>query len=70
MRLSRDDELHKDLSRFGRDYVEMGSYIEKIFPRLNIRFIAVSDNVDTLKNGDDILVPIKNVESVDLIIHR
>ena len=34
----------KDLSRFGREYIEAGDYIQKIFPRLGIRFIAINDN--------------------------
>ena len=34
----------KDLSRFGRDYIDAGKYIEKIFPQLGVRFIAVNDN--------------------------
>ncbi len=33
-----------DLSRFGRDYIESGKYIEKIFPALGVRFIAINDN--------------------------
>ena len=37
----------KDLSRFGRNYLEAGNYIEKIFPFLGVRFIAVSDGIDT-----------------------
>ena len=37
----------KDLSRFGRNYLEAGNYIEKIFPFLGVRFIAVSDGFDT-----------------------
>ncbi len=40
--------LVKDLSRFGRNYIEVGQYIDYIFPSSNIRFIALSDNVDTL----------------------
>lgn len=39
----------KDLSRFGRNYLEAGNYIEKIFPFLGVRFIAVSDGFDTGK---------------------
>lgn len=39
----------KDLSRFGRNYTELGNFIEKIFPFLNIRFIAVNDNFDTFE---------------------
>ncbi|MBR1737772.1 MAG: recombinase family protein [Firmicutes bacterium] len=37
----------KDLSRFGRNYIEVGQYIDYIFPMNNIRFIALNDNVDT-----------------------
>lgn len=39
----------KDLSRFGRNYLEAGNYIEKIFPFLGVRFIAVADGIDTGK---------------------
>ena len=41
----------KDLSRFGRNYLEAGNYIEKIFPFLGVRFIAVADGYDTGTNG-------------------
>ncbi|MCH5272924.1 MAG: recombinase family protein [Lachnospiraceae bacterium] len=37
----------KDLSRFGRNYLETGNYIEKIFPFLGVRFISVADGYDT-----------------------
>lgn len=37
----------KDLSRFGRNYIEVGRYVDYIFPSYNIRFIALNDNVDT-----------------------
>lgn len=43
----------KDLSRFGRNYLEAGNYIEKIFPFLGVRFIAVSDGIDTGDRGND-----------------
>ncbi len=43
----------KDLSRFGRNYLEAGNYIEKIFPFLGVRFISVADNFDTGKNGNE-----------------
>lgn len=42
----------KDLSRFGRNYVEAGYYLEKIFPYLGVRFVAVNDGYDTLRDGD------------------
>ncbi len=53
----------KDLSRFGRDYIECGKYIEKIFPQLGIRFIAVNDGFDTDYAGsaDSIVIPFKNL---------
>ncbi len=51
----------KDLSRFGREYVEMGDYIEKLFPLLGVRFIAINDRVDNKVAPLDISVPIKNV---------
>ena len=38
----------KDLSRFGRNYLETGNYLERIFPYLGVRFIAINDNFDTL----------------------
>lgn len=43
----------KDLSRFGRNYLEAGDYIEKIFPFLGVRFIAVADGFDTGKEGNE-----------------
>lgn len=43
----------KDLSRFGRNYLEAGNYIEKIFPFLGVRFIAVADGLDTGERGSD-----------------
>lgn len=43
----------KDLSRFGRNYLEAGNYIEKIFPFLGVRFIAVADGFDTGIKGND-----------------
>lgn len=53
----------KDLSRFGRNYLDAGEYIEKIFPFLGVRFIAVNDNYDSLgdkKASDDLIIPFKN----------
>lgn len=53
----------KDLSRFGRNYVETGYYLEKIFPFLGVRFVAINDGYDTLKdeNGDTLVVSLKNI---------
>ena len=53
----------KDLSRFGRNYIEAGRYIEKIFPMMGVRFIAVTDCYDSLEknNGTEMIVPFKNL---------
>lgn len=54
----------KDLSRFGRNYIEVGRYIERIFPALGIRFIAINDGYDSLHNNssaDQLLLPFKNL---------
>ena len=51
----------KDLSRFGRDYIETGKYIDVIFPSLNCRFIALNDGVDTLHHNNEMLAIFKNV---------
>lgn len=53
----------KDLSRFGRDYLETGYYIETLFPHLNVRFIAVTDDFDSIREEDrsSLAVPIKNM---------
>lgn len=51
----------KDLSRFGREYIETGDYLERIFPLLGVRFIAVNDGYDNRVDPFDITVPIKNV---------
>ena len=56
--------LVKDLSRLGRNYIEVGNYIEQIFPLFNVRFIAINDSVDSFKNpmsSNTILVPFKNL---------
>lgn len=50
---SIDCVIVKDLSRFGRNYLETGNYIEKIFPFLGVRFIAVADGYDTGTDGND-----------------
>ena len=53
----------KDLSRFGREYIEVGRLIQKIYPALNVRFIAVTDHFDSKMANifeKSLLVPIKN----------
>ena len=54
----------KDLSRFGRDYIESGKYIQKIFPMLGVRFIAINDgydSADTENQSNDFVLPFKNL---------
>jgi len=53
----------KDLSRFGREYIESGQYIEKLFPALGVRFIAINDNYDTahLDSSSSLMLPFKNL---------
>ena len=54
----------KDLSRFGRDYIETGRYIRYIFPQLGIRFIAVCDNYDSSSSGffeDSLFIPVMSL---------
>lgn len=54
----------KDLSRFGRNYRETGNYLERIFPFLDIRFVAIADQFDTLNSdraSDSYLIPLKNM---------
>ena len=42
----------KDFSRFGRNYIETGNFVEKIFPFLGVRFIAITDQYDSIKQAD------------------
>lgn len=51
----------KDLSRLGRNYVETGNYIERVFPFFDVRFIAVTDGYDSNKSGEELLMPLKNM---------
>lgn len=54
----------KDLSRFGRNWLEVGEYVQHLFPFLGVRFISVNDNIDSLTGDDDIsdlILPIKNL---------
>ena len=57
----------EDLSRFGGNYLETGNYLERIFPYLGIRFVAVNDNFDTLtaeRSNDGYIVPLQNIMNV------
>ncbi len=58
-----DTIVVKDLSRFGRNYIQVGQYIDYIFPAYGIRFIAISDNVDTADRNSTAMdmMPIMNV---------
>ena len=54
----------KDLSRFGRNHIEMGKYLQQIFPFMGVRFIAVNDNYDSLYSDpstDNLIIPLKNL---------
>lgn len=53
----------KDLSRFGRNYMETGNYLEKIFPCLGVRFISVNDNYDSISvtANEALALSLKNV---------
>ena len=53
----------KDLSRFGRNYLEVGRYISELFPMMGIRFIAIGDDVDSARGSldYDLMFPIKNI---------
>jgi len=51
--------LVKDLSRFGRNYLEAGKYLEEVLPSLNCRFVALDDNIDT-ETGENDIMPFLN----------
>lgn len=53
----------KDLSRLGREYIETGRFLRRIFPAYGVRFIAINDNIDTVRdaNGDDLSISVKNI---------
>ncbi len=51
----------KDLSRFGRNYLEVGKYLEITYPTLGIRFIAIQENVDTMNNTGTEMMPFNNI---------
>ena len=52
--------ITKDLSRLGREYLKTGEYIEMIFPDYDVRYIAINDNVDTLKSENEFMA-FKNI---------
>lgn len=54
----------RDLSRFGRDYIEAGTYLERVFPQIGLRFIAIKenyDNFDTDGSGESLIIPLQNM---------
>lgn len=54
----------KDLSRFGREYIDSGVYIQKLFPMLGVRFIAINDHYDNAQPGaadNELVLPFKNL---------
>lgn len=53
--------ITKDLSRLGRNYLEVGQYTEIMFPRWNVRYIAINDNYDSLYTEGNELAPFKNL---------
>lgn len=53
--------ITKDLSRLGRNYLQSGAYIEMYFPQKNIRYIAVTDGIDTLNSNQNDIMPFKNI---------
>lgn len=53
--------ITKDLSRLGRNYLESGAYIEMYFPQKNVRYIAITDGIDTLNTYEMDIMPFKNI---------
>ena len=54
----------RDLSRFGRDYIETGTYLERVFPQIGLRFVSVKeryDNFDTDDTNEALLIPLQNM---------
>ncbi|MEE1257254.1 MAG: recombinase family protein [Lachnospiraceae bacterium] len=57
-----DCVIVKDLSRFGREYIDSGNYLERIFPALGVRFIAITDNVDSINDQqNELMISFKNL---------
>ena len=61
-----DCVIVKDLSRFGRNYIEAGNYIERVFPFIGVRFIAINDSYDSKdqNQSDSLIIPFKNLINV------
>lgn len=53
--------IFKDMSRFGRNYLEVGFYTEILFPKKQIRFIAINNSVDSDKPQDNDFTPFLNI---------
>lgn len=53
--------ITKDLSRLGRNYLQSGAYVEMYFPQKNIRYIAITDGIDTLNSNQNDIMPFKNI---------
>lgn len=53
--------ITKDLSRLGRNYLESGAYIEMYFPQKNVRYIAITDGIDTINSYEFDIMPFKNI---------
>ncbi len=53
----------KDLSRLGREYIETGRYLRRVFPSYGVRLIAITDGIDTAHDAcaDDLAVSVKNI---------
>ena len=52
----------KDLSRLGREYIETGRYLRRVFPAYGVRLIAMTDSIDTAHDsGDDLTLSVKNI---------
>lgn len=54
----------RDLSRFGRDYIETGTYLERIFPQIGLRFISVKEHFDSFDKADgneSLVIPLQNM---------
>ena len=66
MQMIKEGEVNcvivKDLSRLGREYIETGRYMRRVFPSYGVRFIAINDNVDTANDApDELTVSVKNI---------